>query len=68
MPQVSHVINYDVPAGGVEDWVHRVGRTGRQGGGGADRCGGGTVRERGRDIGTDGQRRAAVAYGETGYA
>jgi superfamily II DNA/RNA helicase len=25
---VSHVINYDLPASGVEDWVHRVGRTG----------------------------------------
>jgi hypothetical protein len=26
---VSHVINYDFPDNGVEDWVHRVGRTGR---------------------------------------
>ena len=25
---VSHVVNYDLPASGVEDWVHRVGRTG----------------------------------------
>eukprot|EP00961_Rhodomonas_salina_P067967 912342-Rhodomonas_salina.1 len=28
---VSHVINYDFPDNGVEDWVHRVGRTGRAG-------------------------------------
>ena len=35
--QVSHVINYDFPMpskqghGATEDWVHRVGRTGRAG-------------------------------------
>jgi len=28
---VSHVINFDFPCAGVEDWVHRVGRTGRAG-------------------------------------
>jgi hypothetical protein len=28
---VSHVINFDFPRSGVEDWVHRVGRTGRAG-------------------------------------
>ena len=30
---VSHVINYDFPSGhgGVEDYVHRIGRTGRAG-------------------------------------
>jgi len=28
---VSMVINYDFPDNGVEDWVHRVGRTGRAG-------------------------------------
>jgi superfamily II DNA/RNA helicase len=28
---VSHVVNYDLPFSGVEDWVHRVGRTGRAG-------------------------------------
>jgi hypothetical protein len=28
---VSHVINFEFPSGGVEDWVHRVGRTGRAG-------------------------------------
>lgn len=28
---VSHVVNYDFPISGVEDWVHRVGRTGRAG-------------------------------------
>jgi ATP-dependent RNA helicase DDX5/DBP2 len=31
VPNVSHVINYDFPAGtdAVEDYVHRIGRTGR---------------------------------------
>jgi ATP-dependent RNA helicase DDX5/DBP2 len=28
---VGCVINYDFPTGGVQDWIHRVGRTGRQG-------------------------------------
>ncbi|EKX46676.1 hypothetical protein GUITHDRAFT_107458 [Guillardia theta CCMP2712] len=28
---VSHVINFDLPSSGAEDWVHRVGRTGRAG-------------------------------------
>jgi len=28
---VGCVINYDFPSGGVQDWIHRVGRTGRQG-------------------------------------
>ncbi len=28
---VTHVINFDFPRSGVEDWVHRVGRTGRAG-------------------------------------
>ena len=28
---VSHVINFDFPMSGCEDWVHRVGRTGRAG-------------------------------------
>jgi ATP-dependent RNA helicase DDX5/DBP2 len=28
---VSHVINFDFPCAGAEDWVHRVGRTGRAG-------------------------------------
>lgn len=30
IPNVSHVINYDVP-GSYEDYVHRIGRTGRAG-------------------------------------
>ena len=28
---VTHVVNYDFPDNGPEDWVHRVGRTGRAG-------------------------------------
>ncbi|HET9641587.1 MAG TPA: C-terminal helicase domain-containing protein, partial [Candidatus Paceibacterota bacterium] len=28
IPQVSHVINYDLPST-YEDYVHRIGRTGR---------------------------------------
>jgi len=28
---VGCVINYDFPTAGVQDWIHRVGRTGRQG-------------------------------------
>jgi ATP-dependent RNA helicase DDX5/DBP2 len=28
---VACVINYDFPSGGTQDWIHRVGRTGRQG-------------------------------------
>ena len=28
---VSHVISVDLPDNGVEDWVHRVGRTARAG-------------------------------------
>jgi ATP-dependent RNA helicase DDX5/DBP2 len=28
---VTAVINYDFPNGGVHDWIHRVGRTGRSG-------------------------------------
>jgi ATP-dependent RNA helicase DDX5/DBP2 len=28
---VACVINYDFPAGGTQDWIHRVGRTGRSG-------------------------------------
>mmetsp|Transcript_77067 Transcript_77067/g.160393 ORF Transcript_77067/g.160393 Transcript_77067/m.160393 type:complete len:613 (+) Transcript_77067:193-2031(+) len=30
IPKVSHVINYDLP-GNIEDYVHRIGRTGRIG-------------------------------------
>ena len=30
IPEVSHVINYDLPQD-VEDYVHRIGRTGRAG-------------------------------------
>ena len=30
VPAVSHVFNYDVP-GHAEDYVHRIGRTGRAG-------------------------------------
>lgn len=30
IPGVQHVINYDMP-GDVEDYVHRIGRTGRAG-------------------------------------
>jgi len=26
---VTHVINYDFPPGGVEDYIHRIGRTAR---------------------------------------
>lgn len=26
---VTHVINYDFPLGGVEDYIHRIGRTAR---------------------------------------
>ena len=29
-PDIQHVINYDMP-GDIEDYVHRIGRTGRQG-------------------------------------
>ncbi|OWA53124.1 ATP-dependent RNA helicase abstrakt [Hypsibius exemplaris] len=29
-PEIQHVINYDMP-GDIEDYVHRIGRTGRQG-------------------------------------
>lgn len=31
IPRVAAVINYDFPTGGVEDYVHRIGRTGRAG-------------------------------------
>lgn len=31
IPKVAAVINYDFPTGGVEDYVHRIGRTGRAG-------------------------------------
>lgn len=34
VPGISHVINYDLPADG-ESYVHRIGRTGRAGAGGA---------------------------------
>merc|ERR1719163_979100 len=30
IPEVSHVVNYDLP-GNIDDYVHRVGRTGRIG-------------------------------------
>jgi len=26
---ITHVINYDFPPGGVEDYIHRIGRTAR---------------------------------------
>lgn len=29
MKDISHVINYDFPPGGVEDYIHRIGRTAR---------------------------------------
>jgi superfamily II DNA/RNA helicase len=34
IPQVEHVINYDMPRD-AEDYVHRIGRTGRAGKSGA---------------------------------
>ena len=30
IPMVKHVINYDIP-GNIEEYVHRIGRTGRIG-------------------------------------
>ncbi len=29
--RITHVINYDLPAGEPEAYVHRIGRTGRAG-------------------------------------
>lgn len=29
MKDITHVINYDFPPGGVEDYIHRIGRTAR---------------------------------------
>lgn len=29
MKDITHVINYDFPVGGVEDYIHRIGRTAR---------------------------------------
>ena len=32
IPNIDHVVNYDMPgAGNIEDYIHRVGRTGRLG-------------------------------------
>ena len=31
IPDVSHVINYDLPTRSIENYTHRIGRTGRAG-------------------------------------
>eukprot|EP00929_Paragymnodinium_shiwhaense_P018747 TRINITY_DN12_c0_g2_i1.p1 TRINITY_DN12_c0_g2~~TRINITY_DN12_c0_g2_i1.p1 ORF type:complete len:606 (+),score=177.02 TRINITY_DN12_c0_g2_i1:96-1913(+) len=31
IPSVAHVINFDLPVSGIDDYVHRIGRTGRAG-------------------------------------
>ena len=56
---VSHVINYDLPASGVEDWVHRVGRTGEAAGRDARAALRGEERREGK--GRDGKGRDATA-------
>jgi superfamily II DNA/RNA helicase len=30
VPDITHVVNYDFPKG-IEDYIHRIGRTGRAG-------------------------------------